>query len=379
MKISYNWLSKYIDIPYSPDELVERLTMVGIEVESVSKINSVPDGIIVGEILERNPHPNADKLSVCKVNSGKEVLQIVCGAPNCDVGKKVPLAQIGAVFKDDKSGEFKIKEAKLRGVASFGMLCSAKELGVSSEASGLLELDLSLEIGKQLKDVFIPDTVYELEITSNRPDWNSFIGVAREIKALSGRTLNYPDNSIVAFERQGIPSVMVQDFEGCPKYTARLIKNVKVGESPEWLKSALISIGLRPINNIVDITNFVLFETGQPLHAFDFDKLAGQSIIVRKANNGEKIVAIDGKTYDMKTDYLVIADSSKPVAIAGVMGGFDSGITSETVNVLLESAYFRPSIVKKASKELGLSSDSSYRFERGVDSEMVNTASKLFR
>ena len=255
------------------------------------------------------------------------------------------------------------------------MLCSAKELGVSSEASGLLELDLSLEIGKQLKDVFIPDTVYELEITSNRPDWNSFIGVAREIKALSGRTLNYPDNSIVAFERQGIPSVMVQDFEGCPKYTARLIKNVKVGESPEWLKSALISIGLRPINNIVDITNFVLFETGQPLHAFDFDKLAGQSIIVRKANNGEKIVAIDGKTYDMKTDYLVIADSSKPVAIAGVMGGFDSGITSETVNVLLESAYFRPSIVKKASKELGLSSDSSYRFERGVDSEMVNTAS----
>ncbi len=375
MKISYNWLSKYIDIPYSPDELVERLTMVGIEVESVSKINSVPDGIIVGEILERNPHPNADKLSVCKVNSGKEVLQIVCGAPNCDVGKKVPLAQIGAVFKDDKSGEFKIKEAKLRGVASFGMLCSAKELGVSSEASGLLELDLSLEIGKQLKDVFIPDTVYELEITSNRPDWNSFIGVAREIKALSGRTLNYPDNSIVAFERQGIPSVMVQDFEGCPKYTARLIKNVKVGESPEWLKSALISIGLRPINNIVDITNFVLFETGQPLHAFDFDKLAGQSIIVRKANNGEKIVAIDGKTYDMKTDYLVIADSSKPVAIAGVMGGFDSGITSETVNVLLESAYFRPSIVKKASKELGLSSDSSYRFERGVDSEMVNTAS----
>lgn len=375
MKISYNWLSKYIDIPYSPEELIERLTMVGIEVESVSKINIIPDSIIVGEILERNPHPNADRLSVCKVNSGKEIRQIVCGAPNCDVGKKVPLAQIGTVFKDDKGCEFKIKEAKLRGVDSFGMLCSAKELGISSESSGLLELDPSLEVGKPLKDVFCPDTVYELEITSNRPDWNSYLSIAREIKALSGRELRYLDATLANLEIQNNPSVVVQDAEGCPKYTARVIENIKVGESPKWLKDALISIGLRPINSIVDITNFVLFETGQPLHAFDFDKLEGRGIIVRRANVGEKITAIDGKIYDLKSDYMVIADSSRPIAIAGVMGGLDSGITSETVNVLLESAYFRPSTIKKASKELGLSSDSSYRFERGVDSEMVSFAS----
>lgn len=375
MKISYNWLSKYIDIPYSPDELVERLTMVGIEVESVSKINAIPDTIIVGEILERNPHPNADRLSVCRVNSGKEILQIVCGAPNCDVGKKVPLAQIGTAFKDDKGGEFKIKEAKLRGVDSFGMLCSAKELGVSSESSGLLELGSFSEVGKSLKDIFCPDTVYELEITSNRPDWNSYLSIAREIRALSGRELKYPDAVFANIEIQKSPSVAVQDFGGCPKYTARVIKSVKVKESPKWLKDALISIGLRPINNIVDITNFVLFETGQPLHAFDLDKLDGQSIVVRKAKEGEKITAIDGKTYDLKGDYLIIADLSKPVAIAGVMGGLDSGITSATVNVLLESAYFKPSTVKKTSKELGLSSDSSYRFERGVDSEMADFAS----
>ncbi|MEI6055440.1 MAG: phenylalanine--tRNA ligase subunit beta [Lentisphaerota bacterium] len=375
MKISYNWLSKYIDIPYSSVELIERLTMVGIEVESVLKINEIPDTVIVGEILERNPHPNADRLSVCKVNSGKEILQIVCGAPNCDVGKKVPLAQIGTAFRDDKGGEFKIKEAKLRGVDSFGMLCSAKELGISAESSGLLELDSSLEIGKTLKDVFCPDTVYELEITSNRPDWNSYLSIAREIRALSGRELKYPDAPITNHEIKSNPSVVVQDSDGCPKYTARVIKNIKVGESPKWLRDALTSIGLRPINNIVDITNFVLFETGQPLHAFDLDKLDGKNIIVRKAKDGEKIIAIDGKTYGLKTDYLVIADSSRPVAIAGVMGGLDSGITSDTVNVLLESAYFRPSVVKKASKELGLSSDSSYRFERGVDSEMVSFAS----
>ena len=338
MKISYNWLSKYIDIPYSSVELIERLTMVGIEVESVLKINEIPDTVIVGEILERNPHPNADRLSVCKVNSGKEILQIVCGAPNCDVGKKVPLAQIGTAFRDDKGGEFKIKEAKLRGVDSFGMLCSAKELGISAESSGLLELDSSLEIGKTLKDVFCPDTVYELEITSNRPDWNSYLSIAREIRALSGRELKYPDAPITNHEIKSNPSVVVQDSDGCPKYTARVIKNIKVGESPKWLRDALTSIGLRPINNIVDITNFVLFETGQPLHAFDLDKLDGKNIIVRKAKDGEKIIAIDGKTYGLKTDYLVIADSSRPVAIAGVMGGLDSGITSDTVNVLLESA-----------------------------------------
>ncbi|HBM14988.1 MAG TPA: phenylalanine--tRNA ligase subunit beta [Lentisphaeria bacterium] len=375
MKISYNWLSRYIDIPYSPEELVERLTMVGVEVESFLKINIIPDQIVVGEILERNKHPNADKLSVCKVTNGKEILQIVCGAPNCDEGKKVPLAQIGTVFKNSDGSDFKIKEAKLRGVESFGMLCSSKELGISLESSGLMELDAKLDVGRPINQIFTPDTVYELEITSNRPDWNSFISIAREIRALSGNEIKYPAIHLENSPVSSTPSVKIDDYDGCPKYTARIIRDVKIDQSPKWLKDALISIGLRPINNIVDITNFVLFETGQPLHAFDLDRLEGGCIKVRRAYDGERIVAIDEKTYELKTDYLVISDASKPQAIAGVMGGIDSGITNETVNVLLESAYFNPQIVKKASRELSLFSASSYRFERGVDCQMVNKAS----
>lgn len=377
MKISYNWLSKYIDIPYSKVELVEKLTMLGVEVEAVENINHIPDGVVVAEILERKPHPNADKLSICTVDAGKEKLQIVCGASNCDVGKKVPLAQIGTVFIDHEGKkETTIKQAKLRGVDSFGMLCSRIELGIAGDYSGLLELPQDYKAGTSLKEYYRPDTVYDLEITSNRPDWNSFIGIAREIQTISDKKIKYPESSII---NQKFPiinlSISVEDFDACPKYTARVVRNVKVTESPQWLKEAVQSIGLRPINNIVDITNFVLFETGQPLHAFDLNKLQGGKIIVRRAKNSEKIKALDEKEYELNSEYLVIADASKPVAIAGVMGGEESGVGLTTADILIESAYFSPVRIKKATRNLTINSDSSYRFERGVDFRAVETAS----
>ncbi len=376
MKISYNWLSRYIDIPFSTDELVEKLTMLGVEVEAVENINQISDGIVAAEILERKAHPNADKLSVCIVDSGKEKLQIVCGASNCDAGKKVPLAQIGTLLVDhEKKTELTIKQAKLRGVDSFGMLCSRSELSIAGDSAGLLELPQDCKAGASLKEYYKPDTIYDLEITSNRPDWNSFIGIAREIQAVSDNKIRYPETAISKYSKGTDVSVSIEDFDSCPKYTARVVRNVKVAESPHWLKEAIQSIGLRPINNIVDITNFVLFETGQPLHAFDLNKLQGGKIIVRRANCGEKIKALDAKEYELNSEYLVIADASKPVAIAGVMGGEESGVGFETKNILIESAYFNSLRVKKATRDLAINSDSSYRFERGVDSSALENAS----
>lgn len=377
MKISYNWLSKYIDIPCSPAVLAEKLTMLGVEVEAFENINQIPDGVVVAEILERKPHPNADRLSICMVDSGKKKLQIVCGASNCDAGKKVPLAQIDTVLIDHEGKkETVIKQAKLRGIDSFGMLCSRIELGIAGDYSGLLELPDSYKVGTPLKEYYRPDTIYDLEITSNRPDWNSFIGIAKEIQAISDNKIKYPDCQIPNLKSQ-IPNlnISIEDFDGCPKYTARVVRNVKVAESPQWLKEAIQSIGLRPINNIVDITNFVLFETGQPLHAFDLNKLHGGTIIVRRAKNGEKIKALDEKEYELNSEYLVIADDSKPLAIAGVMGGKESGVGLGTTDILIESAYFSSSKVKKVTRSLAINSDSSYRFERGVDYSMIEKAS----
>jgi phenylalanyl-tRNA synthetase beta chain len=376
MNISYNWLKKYIDIPYSPEELVEKLTMCGIEVESVSKTNLVPSGIIVAEVLERNQHPDADKLSVCKVNTGKEILQIVCGAPNCDAGKKVVLATIGTVFEDaDKP--FKIKKSKLRGVESFGMLCSSSELGFDDDHNGILELPLDAQPGIPLSDIYESDTVYELEITSNRPDWLSYIGVAREIRALSGNELKFPEINLseVKPDQDYSNVIKIEDYELCPRYSGRIIRNVTVGESPDWLKEALFSIGLRPINNIVDISNYILFELGQPLHIFDLDELKGNKVVIRRAAENETIIALDEKEYKLNSHNLVIADAEKPVCVAGVMGGIDSGVTGKTKNILIECAYFKPSNIRATSRQLSLTSDSSHRFERGVDVNMVRQTS----
>jgi phenylalanyl-tRNA synthetase beta chain len=375
MKVSHNWLSQYIDISFSDTELVEKLTMSGIEVEDVIK-TSIPAGVIVAEILERKQHPNADKLSVCRVSTGREELQVVCGAPNCDAGRKVALAAIGTVFVDKESGkDFQIKKAKLRGVESSGMLCSEKELGLSEDGGGIMILPISAVLGMAFSEHIKNDTVFDLEITPNRPDLLSHIGIAREIAALAGTKVKYPVSEIKAVTKISAATVEIKDGELCPRYTARIIRNVKVAESPAWLQERLKSVGLRPINNIVDITNFVLLELGQPLHAFDLALLDGGKIIVRRAADGDKIIALDGKEYKLKNSHLVICDVSKPVALAGIMGGEHSGVTEKTIDVLLESAYFNPSNIRSSSRELGISSDSSYRFERGVDFDMVLKAS----
>ncbi len=375
MKVSYNWLSQYVGISFSDTELVEKLTMAGVEVEDIIR-STIPAGVIIAEILERKPHPNADKLSVCRVSTGKEELQIVCGAPNCDAGQKIPLATIGTVFIDKESGkDFEIKKAKLRGVESSGMLCSERELGLSEEHNGIMVLPADAPLGSSFIEYMKADTSYDLEITPNRPDLLSHVGIAREIAALSGVKVKYPSQSVSPKSMIPADTVEIKDSELCPRYSARIIRNVKVGESPEWLKQRLKSVGLRPINNVVDITNFVLLELGQPLHAFDLSLLEGGKIIVRRAVDDEKIIALDGKEYKLNRNNLVICDVRRPVALAGIMGGEHSGVVETTKDVLLESAYFKPSNIRSSSRELGISSDSSYRFERGVDFDMVVNAS----
>ena len=378
MKLSLNWLSDYLDLPGDPMELADRLTMAGIEVEDIEETGAdIPKGVVVAEILERSPHPDAEKLSVCQVTTGGEKLQIVCGAPNCDAGVKAPLATIGTTLVDADSGnKLKIKKSKLRGVESFGMLCAADELGLGGDHAGIMRLPDDAHVGAPLKSCLESDTVYELEITPNRPDWLSHWGVARDLHALTGAALRFPDTSLPSSPdgADGV-SVEVFDSELCPRYTARVIRGAKIAESPEWLKKRLESIGLRPINNVVDITNFVLMELGHPLHAFDLALLEDNAIVVRKAENGEKLTALDGSELSLTPDNLVICDKTKPVALAGVMGGEHSGVTEKTTDILLESAVFEPSNIRATSRKLKITSDSSYRFERGVDFEMAPKAS----
>lgn len=377
MKISLDWLGDYVELNLSPKALADALTMAGLEVEEIETKGEIPEGVIVAKILERAKHDNSDHLSICKVDTGNEVIQIVCGAPNCDAGNIVPLAMIGTVFKDG-DGEFKIKKGKIRGVESFGMMCSARELELSGDHEGLMILPENYELGKPLSDYIEKDTVYTVEITPNRPDWLCHWGVARDIAALCETSLKFPAMTEFTANDSGewnnLVTVEAQDL--CPRYTARVIRGVKVAESPEWLKKRLNAVGIRPINNIVDITNFVMMELGQPLHTFDSRQLAGKRIVVRRAADGEKIVALDGKEYKLDNSNLVIADAEKPVAIAGVMGGEYSGIMDDTTEIVLESAYFDPASVRATSRKLGLSSDSSYRYERGTDPDTVYSGSE---
>ena len=374
MNISYNWLKKYIDLSLTADELPAKLTMAGLEVEGIEKTGSIPEGVVTAKILSRNPHENSDHLSVCQVDKGDEVLQIVCGAPNCDAGNIVPLATIGTTFKDGE-GTFTIKKGKLRGVESFGMMCSARELGLSNDHDGLLILPADTKIGVPFGELMDSDVVYDCSVTPNRPDWLSHIGVARDIAALLETKLVMPeicnaDAPVVS----GL--VTVNDPELCPIYAARIIRGVKVGDSPEWMQKALSAVGIRPISNLVDITNYVMMEMGVPLHAFDIRNLSGEKIIVRRAAEGESIVALDGKKYDLTPENLCICDAEKPVAIAGVMGGEYSGIQADTTTVVLESAFFDPDSIRMTSRKLGLSSDASYRYERGVDRNAVLAAGR---
>ena len=375
MNVSLKWLSDHVDFSeYSMAELDDLLTFTGIEVEG---IQSLPDNLVVAEVLSSDKHPDADKLSVCQVDDGSGTpRQIVCGAKNYKVGDKVPLALPGCVLDAGDGKTFEIKEGKLRGVESLGMMCAASEIGLTDDADGLMILSSDLKSGTPLSEVY--PAVFELEITPNRPDCLSHLGVARELAALAKKELagasHHGESSTLT--REAKDEEIKISTESCPYYTARIIRDVKVSESPAWLKEKLESIGLRPINNIVDITNYVLMEMGQPLHAFDMAKLDG-GIHVRQAAEGEEFLALDGETYPLTEEDMVIADSSKAVAIGGVMGGEDSGVTETTTDVLLESAYFVTSKIRRTARRLNLHSDSSYRFERGVDPYQVNGASDL--
>ena len=377
MQTSLSWLSTHLDLSsYTVPQLSDLLTFAGVEVEGIEEKGVTTDKVVVAQIQSFVQHPDADKLSVCQVDDGSGTpRQIVCGAKNFKAGDKVPLALPGAVL----TGGFTIKEGKLRGVDSLGMMCSGKELGLGEDHAGLLIMSPDSPVGTPFNQLNPSDVLFDLEITPNRSDLLSHLGLARELAALTSLPLKSERDHAKPTTKAKTAAddqVAIQADEACPMYSARLIKGVKVGPSPEWLRRRLESIGLRPINSIVDITNFVLMEMGQPLHAFDLDQLNG-GIVVRMAAEGEKFLALDGQTYALQTDDLVIADSQRPVAIAGVMGGEETGVTEATVNVLLESAYFAPSGIRRTSRRLGLSSDSSYRFERGADPQQVLGASEL--
>ncbi len=373
MKISLNWLCDYVELTASTDEICRAITFLGFEVENVISTGAPKlESVVVGEILTRAKHPNADKLSVCTVDVGSAggVKTIVCGAPNCDAGNRVPVALPGAVLP----GNFVIKQSKIRGQSSDGMMCAPDELGLGSEHAGLLILSGSPALGTPINDVLPPgDTVFDIEITPNRPDCLSHLGIARELAAWFKLPLKYPqekfrgDVSNLPARPELLRNVSVTAPELCPLYTAHVITGVKIGPSPEWMQRRLAAVGLRPINNVVDVGNYVMLETGQPLHAFDARKLGGHEIVVRPAAEGEKILTLDGKERTLTSKMLVVADAQKPVVVAGIMGGENSGVSDDTTDLVLECAIFKRQSVRATSRALGLSSDSSYRYERGVD------------
>jgi phenylalanyl-tRNA synthetase beta chain len=392
MKVTLNWLKQYVDFDWSPEELAERLTMLGIEVEKVQKLGGDFEGVVVAQVITRDKHPKADKLSLCRVNDGKGERQIVCGAHNFKAGDKVPLILPGHALPA-KPGEQPrmIKVGKIRDVESQGMMCSPQELGLPEEVDGLLILREDAKVGQPFAEFLgrpSGDVVYDLEITPNRPDLNSVIGIAREIAAITGSSLKLPD-PVASLSRitnhasraQDLVSIRIEDPELCPRYTARVVQGVKIGPSPDWLKTMLEKVEVRSINNVVDVTNYVMLETGQPLHAFDYHLLTNGSgngrptIVVRHAAEGEKFRTLDNQDRTLTSPMLLIADETKPVALAGVMGGQNSEINLNTKDVLIESAYFKPQNIRATSKKLDLRTDSSYRFERGGDIGICDWAS----
>ena len=369
MLISLDWLKQYVDIKEDIPQLENALTMIGQEVEAIDIQGKHLDNVVIGQITEYGKHPNSDKLTLLKVNVGaEEELQIVCGAPNHKLGDKVVVAKIGAVLP----GDFKIKKSKIRDVESFGMLCSQVELGIGEDGDGIIILPEDAPIGEEYrKYAGLDDVIFELEITPNRPDCLSHIGIAREVAAYYGRKVKYPSYTLseVIDSVNNYAKVRVEDKERCKRYMGRVIRNVTVAESPEWLKKRIRAMGLKPINNIVDITNFVMFEYNQPMHTFDLDKLENNTVVVRAAENGEKITTLDGVERELVNGELVIADEVKPIAIAGIIGGQATQIEAETKNVFLEVAYFTPDNIRKSAKKLGIVTDSGYRNERGLDIE----------
>jgi phenylalanyl-tRNA synthetase beta chain len=385
MKFSVNWLREFVDLPKNPEEIAELLTRAGIEIKNVETRGANVEKVIISQITASSPHPNADRLTVCEVDDGSGAKrQIVCGATNYKVSDKVPLALPGAKLPNGSE----IRKSKLRGVESEGMLCSPIELGLGEDASGLLILSPDAKVGAPLADVFQADTILDVEITPNRGDLLSHFGLAREIAALSESSFR-AERSEVKESRRKPPGkatgsldyarddgiVTIAAARECLFFSLRKIDNVKVGPSPQWLRAKIESVGVRSINNIVDISNFVMLELGQPTHAFDADKLK-DGINVRLARDGEKFLALDGNIYPFRPDNCVIADQERTIGIGGVMGAEETGVTDSTKNILLEAAYFLPASIRRTARDLNLQSDASYRFGRGVDPDMILRASQ---
>ncbi len=379
MLISLNWLKQYIDLDgIEINEMENALTMIGQEVEKIEVLGENLENVVTAQIIEKEMHPDSDHLTICKVDNGKEILQIVCGAPNHKAGDKVVLAQVGAKLDEN----FVIKKGKIRGMESNGMLCSEEELKIGKNSDGIMILPEDTPVGVPMKEYLgINDIVFELEITPNRPDCLSHIGIARELGAYYGKEVKYPNFEINAESEEKTAdsiSVEITDSNLAKRYVARIIKNVTVKESPKWLKERVESIGIRSINNIVDVSNFIMMELNQPNHAFDLDKIEGGKIVVRSGLENEKLVTLDEQERELNSDDIVISDGVKAVALGGVMGGENSQITENTKNILLEVANFNSQNVRKTSRRLTLSSDSSYRFERRVDEEnAVNVINRL--
>ena len=370
MLVSLKWLKDYVDIYLSTEELADRLTMTGLEVDEIKLIRPQFSGVVVAKIISVKPHPTADRLSLCDVTDGAENYQVVCGAKNIKAGDIVPLAKVGTMIP----GGHTIKSSVLRGEKSNGMLCSEAELEIGDDSSGIWQLSSNLTLGTPLENALnLGDTVLDIGITPNRADCLSMIGIAREVAAITGKKMKIPAVKIKESSENisSITSVKIMDANLCPRYTARLIKNVKIGPSPIWMKTRLEAAGLRAINNVVDVTNFVMLEMGQPLHAFDFRFLEKGRIIVRKSKKDEEFLSLDGKSRKLPEDTLLICDGVKPVAIGGIMGGLNSEVNEDTQIVLLESAYFNPTSIRRTARKLSMPTDASFRFERGIDTEGV--------
>jgi phenylalanyl-tRNA synthetase beta chain len=382
MNVSLNWLSALLGRPLDPADTAHRLSMLGAPVDAVEPLHQDLSEVIVALVERVEKHPNADRLSLCQVNDGGKVIEVVCGAPNVTAGKKYPYAPVGTTLP----GGLKLEQRKIRGVISNGMLCSSKELGLGDDHSGILELATEAAPGTRFVDA-VPVADYRLvfDVTANRPDLLGHKGVARELAAAGGGMVRLPKvpgepattpDPLRAGNRGSADGVeiVIEDEDGCPRYAAAIIRGVKVGPSPEWLQSRLRNIGARPINNVVDATNYVLFELNQPQHAFDLQKLGGSKIVVRRARAGEKILTLDGESRTLTAEMTAICDAAVPVAVAGVMGGRDSEVTAETTDILLECAYFNPGRIRKTRTALKLSTEASYRFERGIDPDGVPAA-----
>ncbi|MBU8870321.1 MAG: phenylalanine--tRNA ligase subunit beta [Gemmatimonadales bacterium] len=373
MKISLDWMKELASWDDEPEVLASKLTAAGLNVEAIEHFEQTYPGVVIAKVVHRQQHPNADRLSLCRVDAGTgQEVQVVCGAPNVREGLTVLFAQVGAILP----GDFKLKKTKIRGIESLGMICSASELQLTSDSEGIMELDTDLPPGTPADELYgFKDVVLDIEVTPNRPDWLNHLGVAREIAALYGTKVSQPRcwSSQQSTESLGL-KIQVEDFEDCPRYTAFVAKGVEIGQSPLWMQNRLRAVGSRPINNVVDITNYVMLEMGQPMHAFDQDRLSGDTIFIRRSEAGQKIVTLDDKEHELDGENLLVCDQDGPIALAGVMGLANSEVTEATSNIVLESAFFAPRLVRKTSRALGLISESSYRFERGTDWGMVEKA-----